>query len=142
MVSRLIALLLAAAVSLDAAAGPAFEGKDIKGSAYGNPDYAFRDHDGQARTLRDFQGKVTLLFFGFLNCPNFCPLTLLKLKHVMSLLGEDARRVQVAYVTLDPERDTPASMKSYVHAFHPGFTGLYTTPERTPKMALAFRIYN
>lgn len=104
-------------------------------------DFSLTDHHGKNVRLADFSGKAVVLFFGYLQCPNFCPLTLARLAETMQLLGEDAKRVQVLFVTLDPERDVPAALKEYVTTFDPSFLGLYTTAAATPELALGFRIY-
>lgn len=104
-------------------------------------DFQLTDHNGRMRRLADFRGKAVVLFFGYLQCPNYCPTTLARLAEVMTLLGADAQRVQVLFITLDPERDPPAALKEYVGAFHPSFLGLYTTPTATPQLALDFRVY-
>ncbi len=135
-------LLLAALLLASAAAGAAgFNGVDIGHTRSYAQDFSLTDHDGRPRTLADFRGKAVVLFFGYLQCPNFCPLTLARLVETMQLLGEDAKRVQVLFVTLDPERDVPLALKDYVTTFHPSFLGLYTAPAATPELALGFRIY-
>jgi protein SCO1/2 len=134
-------LLLTAAGPVPAAQASAFKGVEIgRGASYAQ-DFTLTDHDGRPRTLADFRGKVVLLFFGYLQCPNYCPLTLARLAEVMALLGADAQRVQVLFVTVDPERDPPQALKEYVSNFHPSFLGLYTTPAATPELALKFRVY-
>jgi protein SCO1/2 len=139
---RLVTLALAALLCASSASAQSYHGRDIAGSGYGNADYPFTDHDGNPRTLRDYRGRAILLFFGFLNCPNYCPLTLSKFSAALDMLGKEGNRVQVLYVTLDPERDSPERLRNHVRAFHPGFIGLYATPEATPHMALAFNIHN
>ncbi len=118
-----------------------FKGTEVgRGGGYAQ-DFRLADHDGKPRTLADFRGKAVVLFFGYLQCPNYCPLTLAKLAEVMALLGSDAQRVQVLFITVDPERDTPQALKEYVSNFHPSFLGLHATPEATPELALKFRVY-
>lgn len=80
--------------------------------------------DGRTLTIRDLQGKPTLLFFGFTHCPEVCPLSLVKAVQIKRLLGPAAERLQVVIVTVDPERDTPAHLREYLAAFDPGFLGL------------------
>jgi protein SCO1/2 len=101
-----------------------FSTADITGAPWGN-DFRLTDHRGQQRTMADFKGKAVVLFFGYANCPDMCPMTMYKLSQVMEKLGKDAERVQVLMVTLDPKRDTPEVLKQYVPAFHPSFIGLY-----------------
>jgi len=141
--AALIRLLLAAALlaSLSAAAADRFHGVDIGHTRSYAQDFRLTDHDGRPRTLADFRGKAVVLFFGYLQCPNYCPLTLQRMAETMRLLGADASRVQVLFVTLDPQRDVPAALRDYVTAFDPTFLGLYDTPAATPELALGFRVY-
>ncbi|MCM2289166.1 MAG: SCO family protein [Sulfuritalea sp.] len=140
--ARLVCLLLAVLLCAGtAAAASDFNGVDISHTRSYAQDFALTDQDGRPRTLADFRGKAVVLFFGYLQCPNFCPLTLARLAETMQLLGGDAKRVQVLFVTLDPERDVPAALKEYVSTFHPSFLGLYTSAAATPELALKFRIY-
>src|SRR5258708_5876259 len=83
-------------------------GVDITGAqGYGN-DFRLTDHTGRARTMADFRGKVVIMFFGYTQCPDVCPTTLLDLKKVIGILGKDYEKVQVLFITVDPARDTPA----------------------------------
>jgi protein SCO1/2 len=140
LLGRLI-LALVLAVSLCANAAAPFNGTDISHAKSYAQDFRLTDHDGRTRSLADFRGKAVVLFFGYLQCPNFCPVTLARLAETMQLLGDDARRVQVLFVTLDPERDQPPALKEYVTNFHPSFLGLYAAPEATADLALKFRVY-
>ena len=102
-------LLLFAAAALLAACSPEapkFRSTDITGADFGK-ELALTGHDGKPRTLADFRGKVVVLFFGYTHCPDICPTTLADMAAVMKQLGPDAARVQVLFVTVDPERDTP-----------------------------------
>jgi protein SCO1/2 len=135
----LVVLLLAA--GLTASAATPFNGTDISHANSYAQDFRLTDHDGRRRSLADFRGKTVVLFFGYLQCPNFCPVTLARLAETMQLLGAEAQRVQVLFVTLDPERDVPPALKDYVTSFHPAFLGLYATPAATADLALKFRIY-
>ncbi len=98
------------------------------------------DHNGQRRTLDDFKGKVVVLFFGFTHCPDICPTTLADLAALLKKLGPDAARVQVLFVTVDPERDTPAVLANYVPAFDASFLGLSGDAAATQRVAREFRI--
>ena len=140
LLSRFLAAL-AVAVSLNADAATPFNGVDIGHAKSYAQDFRLTDHDGRSRTLADFRGKTVVLFFGYLQCPNFCPVTLARLAETMELLGADAKRVQVLFVTLDPERDLPPALKEYVTNFNPSFLGLYAAPAATADLALKFRIY-
>jgi protein SCO1/2 len=126
--------------SCDKFAKPVFNGVDITGAELGT-DFALTDHNGRKVSLGDFRGKVVALFFGFTQCPDVCPTTLSDMAKAMKLLGPDAARVQVLFVTVDPERDTPALLKAYVPQFDPGFLGLYGDAAATAKVAKDFKIY-
>ena len=117
-----------------------FELTDVTGASFGRT-LALTDHDGKRRTLEDFRGQVVVLFFGFTHCPDACPTTLAELANVAEALGEDAKRMQVLVVTVDPERDTPEVLRQYVPSFHPSFLGLYGTAEETAAAAKEFKVY-
>ena len=140
LLDRLVAALVMA-VCLSANAATPFNGVDISHAKSYAQDFRLTDHDGRTHTLADFRGKAVVLFFGYLQCPNFCPVTLARLAEIMQLLGDDAKRVQVLFVTLDPERDLPPALKEYVTNFNPTFLGLYAAPAATADLALKFRIY-
>lgn len=113
---------------------------DITGAEYGK-NFKLSDPDGKPVELRDFHGKAVLVFFGFTQCPDVCPTALSRAAEVRKSLGKDGDRLQVIFVTVDPERDTPQVLKSYTAAFDPGFLGLSTDLENTRKTADAFRVY-
>lgn len=117
----------------------AFKSTDITGANFGK-DFQLTDHNGKARSLADFKGKLVVLFFGFTHCPDVCPTTLAELALVMKQLGEDAKKVQVLFVTVDPERDTPQLLARYVPSFDPGFLGLYGELDATAKTAKEFKV--
>lgn len=106
----------------------------------GSPAFELIDTDGVSRTLRDYRGHIVVVFFGFLHCPDACPAGLFKLALVMKQLGQVAAQVQVLFITLDPERDTPPSLKSYVSAFDPRFIGLTGTPAQIDQAAGGFNV--
>src|SRR5882757_9061802 len=106
----------------------------------GSPAFELVDTEGVPRTLRDYRGHIVVIFFGFLHCPDACPAGLFKLALVMKQLGQVAAQVQVLFITLDPERDTPASLKSYVSAFDPRFTGLTGTTAQVDQAASSFNV--
>jgi protein SCO1/2 len=110
------------------------------GAKYTGADFKLTDHNGKPRTLQDFRGKVVVLFFGYMHCPDVCPTTMADLSQVMDRLGRDADRVQVLFVTVDPERDTQALLAQYVPAFHPSFLGLYGDPGSTAQVAKVFNV--
>ena len=123
--------------------GPAsasFKSIDITGADYAS-DFDLPDADGQRRHLADFKGKVTVVFFGFTQCPDVCPTTLLELAAVKKALGADGARVQGVFITVDPERDTPALLKAYVDNFGAGFVALRGTPEETKALAKHFKVF-
>ena len=134
------AVALPALAACDKFAKPVFNGVDITGAELGT-DFALTDHNGRKVSLADFRGKAVALFFGFTQCPDVCPTTLSDMAKAMKLLGPDAARVQVLFVTVDPERDTPALLKAYVPQFDPGFLGLYGDAAATAKVAKDFKIY-
>ncbi|MGE0874842.1 MAG: SCO family protein [Burkholderiales bacterium] len=121
--------------------GARFEAVDITGSDWGRG-FELTDHHGTRRTLGDFRGKIVMLFFGYTNCPDMCPTTLALLATAVKQLSEeDARDVQVLFVTVDPKRDTPEILARYVPAFHPGFLGLHSDPETTARTAREFKAF-
>jgi protein SCO1/2 len=122
------------------ATAPSFENTDLTGLAYAQ-DFALTDHTGKARTLADFKGKVVLMFFGFTHCPDICPSTMIEVAGVMQELGADADKVQVLFVTLDPERDTQALLAQYVPAFDSRFLGLRGDAQATAKVAKEFKVF-
>jgi protein SCO1/2 len=122
------------------AGGPQFKSTDITGVDYGKS-LALTDHTGKARTLADFRGKAVVLFFGFTHCPDVCPTTLADMAQVKRKLGPLGERVQVLFVTVDPERDTQDKLAKYVPAFDPSFLGLRGDPEATRAVAKEFKVY-
>jgi len=135
------ALMLAASL---VACGPAeklqFKGTDITGAEYGRS-LALTDQDGKSRSLADFKGKVVVVFFGYTQCPDVCPTTMAELAQVKKSLGKDGERLQGIFVTVDPERDTPAVMKDYLQSFDPHLKGLSGSPEAVAKMIKEYRVY-
>jgi protein SCO1/2 len=101
-----------------------FKNVDITGSSAFGKDFSLLDPDGKVRTLSDFKGKVVVMFFGYTQCPDVCPTTLTEMQQAMTLLGPQADKVQVLFVTVDPERDTAAILKQYVPSFDSRFLGL------------------
>jgi protein SCO1/2 len=126
-------------VACDGAA-PKFRSTDITGVDYGKS-LALSDHHGKSRRLEDFRGKALVLFFGFTHCPDVCPTTLADMAQVMRALGPQADRVQVLFVSVDPERDTQAVLAKYVPAFDPRFLGLRGDLEATRAVAKEFKVY-
>jgi protein SCO1/2 len=122
------------------ASKPTFKNTDITGLDYGK-DFALPDHNGKLRTLADFKGKAVLVFFGYTQCPDVCPTTMAEMAGVMKELGPDADKLQVLFVTVDPERDTPELLSKYVPAFDPRFIGLSGDKAATEKTAKEFKIF-
>ncbi|HXU92177.1 MAG TPA: SCO family protein [Gallionella sp.] len=110
------------------------------GEKFSQADFHLTDHNGKPRTLADFRGKAVVLFFGYTHCPDVCPTTLADLAHAMRLLGKDADRVQVLFVTVDPERDKPEMLAQYIPAFHPSFLALSGDAQATAQVAKAFDV--
>ncbi len=120
---------------------PKFAAIDVTGADYAH-DFALTDHNGQPRTLKDFAGKVVVMFFGFTQCPDVCPTSMNELAEVKKLLGKDGDRLQGLFVTVDPERDTPEVLKAYMGNFDPSFLALYTTtPEQLAALAKDYKVY-
>ena len=117
-----------------------FTATDVTGADWGR-DFHLHDATGKPRQLSDFKGQAVVLFFGYTQCPDVCPTTMAKMREVMKALGDDAKRVQVLFVTLDPERDTPELLAQYVPAFDARFLGLYGTSEVTAATAKDFKIF-
>jgi len=146
----LVALLLAltacgekqgaAGAMASPSADSAFKNTDVTGLAYGK-DFALTDHNGKSRTLADFKGKAVLIFFGYTQCPDVCPTTMADMATVMKDLGPLADRVQVLFVTIDPERDTQMLLSKYVPAFDPRFLGLFGDKAATDKVAAEFKVF-
>ena len=120
--------------------GPKFRSTDITGAPYGKA-LELSDAQGRQRHLEDWRGKVLVLFFGFTRCPDICPTTLAEVAAAVKTLGADAERVQVLFVTLDPERDTGKVLGEYVHAFDPRFVALRGDAAATQRVAKDFKIY-
>ncbi|MDE2360837.1 MAG: SCO family protein [Betaproteobacteria bacterium] len=136
---RTLAALATALLAACSPSSPKFDASDITGASFGR-DFSLEDPIGATRTLADFRGKAVVLFFGYTQCPDVCPTTLSTLAQAMKLLGSDADRVQVLFVTIDPERDTPALLARYVPAFDPRFLGLWGDAEATGRTAKEFKI--
>ena len=132
------AILLTLAVA--GCAPEKFRATDITGANFAR-EFQLTGHDGKARTLADFRGKVVLLFFGFTHCPDICPTTLAKFAQAAKQLGADANRVQFLFVTVDPERDTPEVLSRYAPAFDPRVIGLYGDAQATARTAKEFKVF-
>ena len=132
--------LLLALVACTQPAKPQFRNTDITGAELAEG-FTLTGHDGKPHTLADWRGKVVVVFFGFTQCPDVCPTTMADMAAAMKQLGERANDIQVLFVSVDPERDTPQLLAQYVPAFDPRFMGLVGTPEQTTKAARAFKVF-
>lgn len=140
--TRRTLLAAASALALTACEKPAqsFNAIDITGADYATG-FSLTDHNGQARTLADFKGKAVVIFFGFTQCPDVCPTSMSELAQARQLLGADGDRLQGLFISIDPERDTPAIMKQYIGSFDPTFLALYAKPDELPEVAKSFKVY-
>lgn len=119
----------------------AFNSVDITGANYAQG-FSLPDTEGKTRTLKDFAGKVVVVFFGFTQCPDVCPTTLAEVSAVKKAMGADGDKLQAVFITIDPERDSAAVLKSYVANFDPTFVALRAeTPEALAAVAKDFKIY-
>ena len=122
------------------APAPAFTNTDVTGLGYAH-DFALKDFNGTPRTMMDFKGKAVVIFFGYTQCPDICPTAMHDLGEVMKQLGPSADKVQVLFITVDPERDTPQLLSQYVPAFDKRFLGLTGTLPEIDKTAKDFHVY-
>lgn len=134
------ALLLALLLAGCSQPAPHFNATDVTGADWGR-DFHLTDASGKPRQLADFKGKAVVMFFGYTQCPDICPTTMSKLHEAMKQLGDEANRVQVLFVTLDPERDTPTLLAQYVPSFDPSFLGLYGSLDVTAATAKDYRVF-
>ena len=119
---------------------PSFKGVDITGADYAK-ELNLPDQNGQVRKIKDFSGKLVVVFFGYTQCPDVCPTTMQELAEVKRLLGPDGEKLQAVFVTVDPERDTTELLKAYVENFDASFVALRPTQEQLPAIAKEFKIY-
>jgi len=137
----LSALILCIAMLLAGCSEPKrFISTDLSSVDWGK-DFSLTDHNGKPARLADFRGKAVVLFFGYTQCPDVCPTTLATMRDAVALLGDDAKRVQVLFITVDPARDTPQLLSQYVPAFHPGFLGLYADEKAIAVLARDFKVF-
>ncbi len=116
-----------------------FQATDITGAGFAR-DFRLTDHNGRIRTLADFKGKAVAVFFGYTHCPDVCPTTLADFAAALKLLGEQAGRVQVIFVTVDPQRDTPDILRQFVPAFNPSFLGMYSDTDTLKRLAKEYKV--
>ena len=132
-----LAVLALAACSPDK---PKFNAIDITGADYAKG-FSLTDHNGQNRSLSDFKGKVVVLFFGYTQCPDVCPTSMVELAEVKRLIGSDGDKLQGLFVTVDPARDTTELLKAYMANFDPTFVAFIPTPEQLAVVAKDYKIY-
>jgi protein SCO1 len=136
-----ILIVLCASVLIAACdSKPSFKNVDITGAEYARV-LELTDFDGKRRSLADFKGKAVAVFFGFAQCPDICPTALAELAQVKTALGKDGERLQVLFVTIDPERDTPAVLKAYLANFDKNALGLFGNAADTAKAAKEFKVF-
>jgi protein SCO1/2 len=119
---------------------PQFKSIDLTGADYAK-DFALADQNGKLRTIKDFAGKVVIVFFGFTQCPDVCPTSMAELAQIKKAMGTDGDKLQVVFITVDPERDTPELLKAYMGNFDPTFIALRPTMDQLPQVAKDFKIY-
>jgi protein SCO1/2 len=141
--SLLLTIFASMAILAANSSAPAsdFRTSDVTGQGYGDVMSGLVGPDGRARSRDDFKERVTVLLFGFTHCPDLCPTALLNLSAVLDLLGERRDLVQIAFITVDPERDTPEVLRDYTSAFGPNFLGLTGEPDTIRKVAKAFKVF-
>ena len=103
--------------------------------------FTLADVSGKSRSLAEFRGKLVLLYFGYVFCPDVCPTDLARIAHTLTLLGADGEAVQPLFVTLDPIRDTPEVIKEYAAAFHPRLIALRGSEEETRRIATKYKVF-
>jgi protein SCO1/2 len=135
-----LGLLAAAALAACGEKKPQFSSVDLTGADYAK-DFSLPDTAGKTRTLQDFRGKAVVVFFGYTQCPDVCPMTMAEIAQAKKLLGGDGAKVQAVFITIDPERDTPELLKNYAANFGPDFVALRGSPEQTAATAKDFKVY-
>jgi protein SCO1/2 len=120
---------------------PQFAGVDVTGADYAK-DFRLTDTDGKVRTLADFKGKLVAVFFGYTQCPDACPTTMAELAEAKKLLGAQGDKLQVVFVTVDPERDKPEVLKAYMGNFDKTFVALRPSADELAQVAKDFKVYN
>jgi protein SCO1/2 len=114
--------------------------KVVQPAAIGGP-FQLTDQNGKAVTDKSLKGKPTLIFFGYTHCPDVCPTSLFEISEVLRALGKDADKVNAVFISVDPERDTVATMKDYLSSFDPHLEGLSGDPAETAKVITSYRVY-
>ncbi len=121
----------------------AFDGlKNVAAPASIGGPFQLADQNGKAVTETNLQGKPSIVFFGFTHCPDICPTALFEMSEVLKAMGKDGDRINAFFVSVDPERDTPAAMKAYLGSFDPRIQGLTGDPAAVTKMTTSYRVYS
>ena len=129
-----------ALISCSPEAKPQFKSIDLTGADYAK-DFSLPDQNGQTRSLKDFSGKIVVVFFGFTQCPDVCPTTLAELAQIRQMLGADSDKLQAVFITVDPDRDTAELLKAYMGNFDPSFVALRPSPDQLAKLAKDFKVF-
>ena len=120
---------------------PSFTSIDVTGADYAK-DFSLVDHNGKTEALKDFAGKVVVVFFGYTQCPDVCPTSMAELAEIRKALGKDGERLQGIFVTVDPDRDTPQVLKAYMGNFDPTFLALRPSSQaQLAALAKDFKVY-
>ena len=135
-----VACVTALLVACSKEEAPQFKSIDLTGADYAK-NFALPDQNGQVRSMKDFAGKVVVVFFGFTQCPDVCPTSMAELAQIKKSLGTDGDKLQAIFVTVDPERDTPELLKAYMGNFDPTFLALRPAIDKLPEVAKDFKIY-
>jgi protein SCO1/2 len=141
--SRPLVIVAAFAVSLAIGLGVTLwlvGPRAVSASAIGGP-FQLVDQTGQTVTDKNLKGKPTIIFFGFTHCPDVCPTALFEMSEILRAMGDDAKRVNAFFVSVDPERDTPPIMKDYLSSFDPNLKGLSGSPQATAEIVSGYRVY-
>jgi protein SCO1/2 len=112
----------------------------VSASAIGGP-FQLVDQTGQTVSDKNLKGKPTIIFFGFTHCPDVCPTALFEMSEILRVMGDDAKRINAFFVSVDPERDTPQIMKDYLSSFDPNLKGLSGSPQATAEIVSGYRVY-
>jgi len=138
--SVLVAICLACTIVACNKQPPAFRSTALEGVKWGR-DFELTTHSGQRLRTTDYRGKILILFFGYTHCPDICAPTLARLAQLAKALGEDANRIQVFFISVDPKNDSPAQLKKFVSGFDPKFIGLTGTPEELNTVAIEHKVF-
>jgi len=136
----LVVLGVIAGCGEPAASQQRFNSTEVTGTEFGK-DFHLTDQNWRPRQLSDYRGQVVAVFFGYTHCPDVCPTALSELAAITQRLSEDGKQLQVLFITLDPQRDTPEVLRSYVPAFSPNFLGLYADADVMKQLTSDFKVF-